>query len=131
MTRLFAAVLLLLYTALPNNAFGRRLYVIVASSSINAARITVDVMDAKVSIIDDGSKRNIIHPAFSKERSILPYAKRYKQYNGKKQQQQQQGGDDHRSDKRRVMPWLSVTILIFILIFFRSFAAPFFDPLVR
>ena len=88
-------------------------------------------VDAKVSIIDDGSKRNIIHPAFSKERSILPYAKRYKQYNGKKQQQQQQGGDDHRSDKRRVMPWLSVTILIFILIFFRSFAAPFFDPLVR
>ena len=89
-------------------------------------------VDAKVSIIDDGSSKRNIHPAFSKERSILPYAKRDKQYNGKKQQQQQQqGGDDHRSDKRRVMPWLSVTILIFILIFFRSFAAPFFDPLVR
>ena len=36
----------------------------------------------------------------------------------------------NRSD-RRVIPWVSVAILVIILFFFRSFAAPFFDPLVR
>jgi hypothetical protein len=31
---------------------------------------------------------------------------------------------------RRVIPWVSIAILLNILFFFRSFAAPFFDPLV-
>jgi hypothetical protein len=31
---------------------------------------------------------------------------------------------------RRVIPWVSIAILMNILFFFRSFAAPFFDPLV-
>ena len=35
-----------------------------------------------------------------------------------------------RSDRRRVMPWVSIAILMNVLFFFRSFAAPFFDPLV-
>lgn len=34
------------------------------------------------------------------------------------------------SDRRRVVPWLSIVVLVNILFFFRSFAAPFFDPLV-
>ena len=31
---------------------------------------------------------------------------------------------------RRVIPWVSIAVLIKFLFFFRSFAAPFFDPLV-
>ena len=31
---------------------------------------------------------------------------------------------------RRVIPWVSIAILLNILFFFRSIAAPFFDPLV-
>ena len=34
------------------------------------------------------------------------------------------------SSDRRVIPWVSIAILMNILFFFRSFAAPFFDPLV-
>ena len=34
------------------------------------------------------------------------------------------------SDRRRVVPWISIFALVNILFFFRSFAAPFFDPLV-
>ena len=34
------------------------------------------------------------------------------------------------ADRRRVVPWLSIVVLVNILFFFRSFAAPFFDPLV-
>ena len=34
------------------------------------------------------------------------------------------------SDRRRVVPWISIVVLVNILFFFRSFAAPFFDPLV-
>ena len=32
---------------------------------------------------------------------------------------------------RRVIPWVSVAVLLNFLFFFRSVAAPFFDPLVR
>ncbi|KAL7552792.1 hypothetical protein ACHAWF_016043, partial [Thalassiosira exigua] len=34
-----------------------------------------------------------------------------------------------RPEKRRVVPWISVAVLLTVLFFFRSFAAPFFDPL--
>ena len=34
------------------------------------------------------------------------------------------------ADRRRVVPWISIVALVNILFFFRSFAAPFFDPLV-
>ena len=34
------------------------------------------------------------------------------------------------ADRRRVLPWISIVVLVNILFFFRSFAAPFFDPLV-
>ena len=46
------------------------------------------------------------------------------------------GGPPQREEKqttssdRRVIPWVSIAILMNILFFFRSFAAPFFDPLV-
>ena len=39
--------------------------------------------------------------------------------------QQDSAGDD-----RQVIPWVSIAVLLNILFFFRSFAAPFFDPLV-
>mmetsp|Transcript_868 Transcript_868/g.1806 ORF Transcript_868/g.1806 Transcript_868/m.1806 type:complete len:1249 (-) Transcript_868:19-3765(-) len=34
-----------------------------------------------------------------------------------------------RDSDRRVVPWISIAVLMNILFFFRSFAAPFFDPL--
>jgi len=52
----------------------------------------------------------------------LPYSKRERVG---VQEQQQLDHYDHRA-----MPWASIVILISILFFFRSFAAPFFDPLV-
>lgn len=39
-------------------------------------------------------------------------------------------GQPSSSSDRRVIPWVSIAILMNILFFFRSFAAPFFDPLV-
>lgn len=41
-----------------------------------------------------------------------------------------EGGQSATSSDRRVIPWVSIAILMNILFFFRSFAAPFFDPLV-
>lgn len=38
--------------------------------------------------------------------------------------------DDKMHGKRRVMPWVSIAVLLIFLVSFRSFAAPFFDPLV-
>lgn len=37
---------------------------------------------------------------------------------------------DSASADRQVIPWVSIAVLLNILFFFRSFAAPFFDPLV-
>jgi len=37
--------------------------------------------------------------------------------------------DDKMHGERRVMPWVSITVLLIFLFSFRSFAAPFFDPL--
>lgn len=51
---------------------------------------------------------------------------------GGRQQQQQQQQKLQRSTTtdRRVIPWVSIAVLLNILFFFRSIAAPFFDPLV-
>jgi ABC-type Fe3+ transport system permease subunit len=46
------------------------------------------------------------------------------------QQQQQQKQQQQSTTDRRVIPWVSIAVLLNILFFFRSIAAPFFDPLV-
>lgn len=46
------------------------------------------------------------------------------------QQQQQQQKLQRSTTDRRVIPWVSIAVLLNILFFFRSIAAPFFDPLV-
>jgi hypothetical protein len=48
-----------------------------------------------------------------------------------KQFQQQQSRQKDDTGDRRVIPWVSIAVLLNFLFFFRSFAAPFFDPLVR
>jgi len=61
------------------------------------------------------------------QRRVFDY-ERLQAYNlgGRQQQlQQQQSTTD-----RRVIPWVSIAVLLNILFFFRSIAAPFFDPLV-
>jgi hypothetical protein len=55
---------------------------------------------------------------------------RLQAYNlGGRQQQQKQKQQQSTTD-RRVIPWVSIAVLLNILFFFRSIAAPFFDPLV-
>ena len=46
-------------------------------------------------------------------------------------QEQEHGGNAHarRQDGKKVMPWISIVLLLKILFFFRSFASPFMDPL--
>ncbi len=46
------------------------------------------------------------------------------------QQRQQPPQPLQQQTDRRVIPWVSIAILLNILFFFRSIAAPFFDPLV-
>jgi len=46
------------------------------------------------------------------------------------QQRQQPHQPLQQQTDRRVIPWVSIAILLNILFFFRSIAAPFFDPLV-
>ncbi|KAL7520746.1 hypothetical protein ACHAWX_005456 [Stephanocyclus meneghinianus] len=46
-----------------------------------------------------------------------------------KQFQQQQSRQKDDTGDRRVIPWVSIAVLLNFLFFFRSFAAPFFDPL--
>jgi biopolymer transport protein ExbD len=46
------------------------------------------------------------------------------------QRQQQQKQRQQSTTDRRVIPWVSIAVLLNILFFFRSIAAPFFDPLV-
>lgn len=47
-----------------------------------------------------------------------------------RQQRQQPPQMLQQQTDRRVIPWVSIAILLNILFFFRSIAAPFFDPLV-
>lgn len=47
-----------------------------------------------------------------------------------KQFQQKQSRQKDDTGDRRVIPWVSIAVLLNFLFFFRSFAAPFFDPLV-
>ena len=44
---------------------------------------------------------------------------------------QEQSRDTYatKKDGKKVMPWISIVLLLKILFFFRSFASPFFDPL--
>jgi hypothetical protein len=51
--------------------------------------------------------------------------RQHRQHHQQQQKQQQQSTTD-----RRVIPWVSIAVLLNILFFFRSIAAPFFDPLV-
>lgn len=46
-------------------------------------------------------------------------------------QHRHQQNSQHEHHERRVIPWVSIAVLLNFLFFFRSFAAPFFDPLVR
>ncbi|KAL7538174.1 hypothetical protein ACHAXR_008335 [Thalassiosira sp. AJA248-18] len=102
-----ATILLLLSAA--SNALNRRTFAAVASTPGHAAA----AVDARV--LGEG-KRDRRPP--SKQRRRLPYSKR-------KHTEKQL--DDH--SERRVMPWMSFVLLMIILFLFKSFAAPFFDPL--
>ena len=44
-------------------------------------------------------------------------------------QEQGRGTYATKKDGKKVMPWISIVLLLKILFFFRSFASPFFDPL--
>ena len=46
------------------------------------------------------------------------------------ERRQQYPETQHEHADRRVMPWVSMMVLLIFLSLFRSFAAPFFDPLV-
>ena len=69
--------------------------------------------------------------AAAKERTTLLTPSKHQQRSKKMKlsvetsYQQDSAGDD-----RQVIPWVSIAVLLNILFFFRSFAAPFFDPLV-
>ena len=65
----------------------------------------------------------------TEQRRVFDY-ERLRAYNlGGRQQQQKQKLQQSTTD-RRVIPWVSIAVLLNILFFFRSIAAPFFDPLV-
>lgn len=64
------------------------------------------------------------------QRRVFDY-ERLQAYNlGGQQQQQQKQKLQQSTTDRRVIPWVSIAVLLNILFFFRSIAAPFFDPLV-
>jgi hypothetical protein len=64
------------------------------------------------------------------QRRVFDY-ERLRAYNlGGQQQQQQKQKLQQSTTDRRVIPWVSIAVLLNILFFFRSIAAPFFDPLV-
>lgn len=84
------------------------------------------VAEARVMVLDGKRTTSSVHRRRHGSTNYVPYSKRKA---GKKNR----GGDgDHHSDDRRSsnMPWLSIIILLNVLFFFKSFAAPFFDPLV-
>lgn len=86
------------------------------------------VAEARVMVLDGKRTTSSIHRRHhGSSTNYLPHSKTKKA--GKKNLGD---GDHHHSDDRRAnsMPWLSIIILLNVLFFFKSFAAPFFDPLV-
>jgi len=69
------------------------------------------------------------HAATAVEARVLERKKNRRSSSELKQPQKKRPQVPHEHSDRRVMPWVSIVILMNILFFFRSFAAPFFDPL--
>mmetsp|Transcript_16000 Transcript_16000/g.29014 ORF Transcript_16000/g.29014 Transcript_16000/m.29014 type:complete len:902 (-) Transcript_16000:1417-4122(-) len=102
----YTLVTILLLLSVASNAPTRRSFAAATTPSHAATVTEARVLERKEKNRSTYSKQELLHR--SKKKRFL----------------KRQGESD-----RRVIPWMSIAILMNILFFFRSFAAPFFDPL--
>jgi hypothetical protein len=69
-------------------------------------------------------------PMMTEQRRVFDFERLQANLDHRQQQQKLQKQQQQSTTDRRVIPWVSIAVLLNILFFFRSIAAPFFDPLV-
>eukprot|EP00580_Thalassiosira_gravida_P018562 CAMPEP_0201659352 /NCGR_PEP_ID=MMETSP0494-20130426/2169_1 /ASSEMBLY_ACC=CAM_ASM_000839 /TAXON_ID=420259 /ORGANISM="Thalassiosira gravida, Strain GMp14c1" /LENGTH=1330 /DNA_ID=CAMNT_0048136815 /DNA_START=37 /DNA_END=4029 /DNA_ORIENTATION=- len=99
----------------------------IATTTTKRATSTTMIMMGEAKQLEGKKKKKKNRPTKHNNHFLIQNSKKKKQWNNKFNNGQQQ--PPQHSDRRRVIPWVSIIVLMTILFFFRSFAAPFFDPL--